>query len=119
MGKIKIKRKAYDRKAYTRKDGTKVRASHVPGSNFKVRDRGKPGRTPRSEQFYNPQVKMGWKKNQPARTRRAKALRSHGGDTLATARALQALANVTTDRKTRELASADARYFFRRHNAGR
>ena len=119
MGKIKVTRKGYIRKAYVRKDGTKVKSSKVPAYTFMVRDRGKPGRTPKSEQFYNPQVKMGWKKSQPAGTRRAKALRSHGGDTLSTARALQALANVTTDSRTAELAGADARYFFRRHNVGR
>jgi hypothetical protein len=34
------------------------------------------------------------------------------GDELATARALQALANVTTDTETAKLAKADADYFF-------
>jgi len=40
---------------------------------------------------------MHWHKDQPTKTRRANALKAHEGDELVTARALQALANVTTD----------------------
>ena len=112
MAQLTIKRKAYRRKGYTRKDGTRVKASSVRGSTFKAKDRGKLGRTPKSKQFYHPKVHMGWKKSQGAAIRRALALRAHKGDKLATARALQALANVTTDRETKQKARADAQFFF-------
>jgi hypothetical protein len=58
---------------------------------------------------------MHWHKDQPTKTRRANALKAHEGDELATARALQALANVTTDIGTANLAKTDADYFFTRH----
>lgn len=57
----------------------------------------------------------GWRKTQSATTRRRLALRAHKGDLLATARALQALANVTTDPETKHKAQADADYFFKRY----
>jgi hypothetical protein len=115
MAKLKINRKPYHRKSYVRKDGTRVKASDVKGSSFSVKDRGKPGRTPKSEQFYHPKVEMGWHKGQSATTRRRLALKAHGGDNLATARALQALANVTTDSTTARLARQDALYFYGKH----
>jgi len=60
-------------------------------------------------------VEMHWHKDLPAEVRRANALEAHKGDELATARALQALANVTTDAETARLAKADADYFFSKH----
>jgi len=58
---------------------------------------------------------MNWHKDEPAEVRRANALKAHKGDELATARALQALSNVTTDPKTSKLVKTDADYFFARH----
>jgi hypothetical protein len=58
---------------------------------------------------------MHWHKDQPTKMRRINALKAHEGDELATARALQALANVTTDIETTKLAKTDADYFFARH----
>ena len=55
---------------------------------------------------------MNWHKDQPAEMRRVNALKAHSGNKLATARALQALANVTTDLETAKLAKIDADYFF-------
>jgi len=75
-------------------------------------DVGKPGRTPISERWYHPKVETGWEKDMPAEERRKLMLDAHGGDYLAAARALQALANVTQDRTTRARAAADARYFY-------
>ena len=98
------------RKGYTRKDGTKVKAS-----TFKVKDRGEPGRTPKAEQWYEPGVKTGWEKGQPESVRRAKVLKAHKGDELASALSMQALANVTTDRETASKAARDAKYFYRQH----
>jgi hypothetical protein len=98
------------RKGYVRKDGTRVKAS-----TFKIKDRGKKGRTPKSKRWYKPKVKMDWEKGMPMAQRRRNALRAHGGDELSTARALQALANVTTDNATKVKAKADANYFYKRH----
>lgn len=115
MGKLRIHKKAYTRKAYTRKDGTHVKAARVGGSTFSVKDRGKKGRTPKSQQWYEPKVKTGWEKDMPMSTRRGKALRAHKGDALSTARGLQALANTTTDRATKQAARSDAQYFYAQH----
>jgi hypothetical protein len=102
MAQIKV-----TRKSYTRKDGTVVK-----GSTYLAPDRGKPGKTPESKKWYEHDVEMNWNKDMPAEERRANSLKAHGGDKLATGRALQALANVTTDNETARLAKADADYFF-------
>ena len=107
MAEIKI-----TRKAYVRKDGT-----HVKAATYYAKDRGAPGKTPESQQWYEHDVKMNWHKDMPESTRRSNALSAHGGDKLATARALQALSNVTTDAKTKQLANADADYFFAKPDA--
>jgi uncharacterized protein YkwD len=98
------------RKSYVRKDGTVVK-----GTTYYTKDKGKPGKTPESEKFYHPKVEMHWHKDQSAEMRRANALKAHNGNELATARALQALANVTTDAETAKMAKADADYFFFKH----
>ncbi len=95
------------RKSYVRKDGIKVK-----GTTYYTKDKGEPGKTPESEKWYRHNVEMNWHKNEPADIRRASALNAHKGDELATARALQALANVTTDAETAKLAKDDADYFF-------
>ena len=105
MAKIKV-----TRKSYVRKDGTPVK-----GTTYYTEDKGKPGKTPESEKWYEHNVEMNWHKDEPAELRRANALKAHKGDELATARALQALANVTTDTETARLAKTDADYFFSKH----
>jgi len=102
MAQIKV-----TRKAYIRKDGTAVKAA-----SYSIEDKGKPGKTPESEKFFHPKVEMNWHKTDSMENRRANALRAHGGNELATGRALQELANVTTDIQTAKLAKADADYFF-------
>jgi hypothetical protein len=97
------------RKGYVRRDGTAVK-----GTTYYVEDKGKPGKTPDRERWYQHDVKMNWHKTDAAELRRANALEAHKGDELATARALQALANVTTDVETARLAKLDADYFFSR-----
>ncbi len=70
-----------------------------------------------------PPYKLNWKKSSPVARRRASALASRPKNWgakkryLSTARALQALANVTKDSKTKELAKADAEYFYRKARA--
>ena len=102
MAKIKV-----TRKSYTRKDGTVVK-----GTTYYTEDKGKPGKTPESQKFFHPKVKMNWHKEDSEETRRTNALKAHEGNELATARALQELANVTTDTETKKLAKVDADYFF-------
>ncbi len=110
--KLRVSRKAYTRKSYVRKDGTRVKATKVPSSSFSVKDKGKKGRTPKGERWYHPKVETGWEKDMPVEARRRRVLRAHKGDTLSSARGMQALANVTTDRETKSRARADALYFF-------
>ncbi|HVP90039.1 MAG TPA: hypothetical protein VMS75_02360 [Terriglobales bacterium] len=105
MAKIKVLRKAY-----TRGDGT-----HVKATSYETPDKGKPGKTPESEKFFHPKTEMNWHKELPADVRRSNALGAHGGDGLATARALQELSNVTTDAETKRLSKEDADYFFSKH----
>ncbi len=98
------------RKGHTRSDGTRVK-----GSTFLIKDRGAKGRTPRSKRFFDPGVRTGWRKDLPADVRRRLTLKAHKMDSLAAGRSLQALANVTTDKVTKQLAALDARFFFRKH----
>jgi hypothetical protein len=111
-----IKRRGYKRKPYRRKDGIKVRGAVVPATRARIIDRGKPGLTPKSQQFYHPKVKTGWHATDSEKARRGKALRAHHGDVLATGRGLLALANVNhrTNPKVSRIARKDADYFFGR-----
>lgn len=109
MGKLIIRRKAY-----TTRTGTRVKAT-----TFKAKDTGKKGRTPKSQQWYNPKVHTGWDKDQSAAYRRRLVLTAHKGNILASGRAMQALANVTVDKRTAQLARQDALYFFAKHKKGR
>lgn len=65
------------------------------------------------DNWFRPGKHLGWKKSDSASVRRATALRSRRGNLLKTGRALQQLANVTTDSATKSKAALDARYFFR------
>lgn len=116
MTNLTIKRKGHTRRAYLRKDGVRVKSAQVAPATFKSKDTGAPGRTPKKKQWFEPQVETGWEKGQPEGVRRNKVLRAHKGNELASARAMQALSNVSTDRATSRAAGRDARFFFRRHN---
>ncbi len=105
MAKLRV-----TREGHTRSDGTRVK-----GSTFLIKDRGAKGRTPLSKRFFDPGVKTGWEKTLPADIRRGRVLRAHKGDLLASGRSLQALSNVSTDKRTKMLAGLDARFFFRKH----
>lgn len=115
MSQLTVKRKGHTRRAYLREDGTRVKFTKVSPSTFKIEDRGQPGRTPEDKRWFNPQVDTGWEKTQPEAERRVNVLTAHGGDELASGRAMQALANVTTDRETKRAARDDAKYFYRIH----
>jgi len=98
------------RKAYVRKDGTVVK-----GTSYYSKDKGNPAKRRKVKSGTSIMWKMNWHKDEPAEVRRANALKAHKGDELATARTLQALANVTTDPETSKLAKTDADYFFAKH----
>ena len=113
--RIRVTRKGYTRKAYTRKNGTRVKGSYVKPSTFYAKDVGAPGRTPPKKRWYKPGAKMYWSKEKPVSIRRYNALKAHRGSELATARALQALSNVSTDKATKREAKRDADYFSKLH----
>lgn len=102
------------RKAYRRSDGTKVKAS-----TYKTKDKGKKGRTPKKNRWFNPSVHTGWSKEKSPVIRRKLALGTHKGDYLSTGRAMMALANVTTDKATARAARQDALYFYAKHRGGK
>lgn len=85
-------------------------------TSYLMVDKGKPGRTPEEDRWYEPSMETGWNKDLPEDTRRALMLKAHGGDYLASARALMALRNVTTDLPTKIAAQKDADYFYKIHN---
>ena len=68
--------------------------------------------------WYKPKIHSGWDKNMTTLGRRRKALAAHKSY-LSTAKSLQALANVNSGKKgdhaTYVKASADAKYFYRKH----
>ena len=93
----------------------KIRVTQIRNGKrvtFLTSDKGKPGKTPKKKQWYEPGVETGWKKDMPQGERRGLVMRAHKGDELASARAMQSLANVTTDRETKREARADAVFFF-------
>ena len=112
MAKLRVKRKAYSRKA-----GVPVKTVRVPASTFLIKDRGKPGRTPEKDRFFDPKVRTGRKADMPMAKRRSLALKAHKGDLLATGRSLIALSNVQhrINPDVAAKAKADANYFYRLH----
>ena len=101
MGRLRVKATTYRR-------GGKL----VHRRGYATPDKGRKGRTPKGEQWFEPSVESGWRKNMSASERRSLVLQAHGGDILAAARAMNALANVTTDSATKTAARADAKYFY-------
>lgn len=127
MARIRIKRKAYKRKGYVRdvKSGTGVRKrrikpTKVRATSYMAKDTGKPGRTPKAKRWYKPTRKLGWDKDMPQEKRLRVAVTSRPKDwslskrNLSAFRALNALANVTTDKETEQRARKDAAVLRRR-----
>ena len=67
--------------------------------------------------WYNPGVQMNWHHSDLREVRRRNALRAHKGDLLATARALQQLANVTNVGVVEKAARQDAVHFFAKYHS--
>ncbi len=121
LAEIEVKRKGYWRGpyTYTRNGKTvKVKRTWVPETTYQTEDRGKPGKTPESEKFFEPKRHTGWEKDQPQATRRGKLLeatdkrKSMHDRYVEAGRMIQELANVTTDEETKVKAKEDAEYFF-------
>ncbi len=105
---LTVKRKGY----YAKRGGKRVR---VPKTTFKIKDRGKPGRTPKSEHWFRPEIETGWLKTDPQAVRIKNLVKSHKGDLLAAARSAQALANVQKriNPSVARKARSDAKALFR------
>ncbi len=98
----------------------KIRVTQIRNGKrvtFLTEDKGKPGKTPKREQFFEKGVTTGWMKDMPMDKRRRLVLKAHKGDKLSSARSMQSLANVTTDRETKRAARADAVFFFGEHKS--
>lgn len=67
--------------------------------------------------WYHPGVQMNWHHSDLREVRRWNALRAHKGDLLATARALQQLANVTNVGVVAKAARQDAVHFFAKYQS--
>ena len=113
---VRVPAVTYKRGSYVDRWGHSHPAIVVERSSYrkKVRRRKKT-----SKKWYSPKVHSGWRKSQTAVTRRKLVLEAHEGDLLSAARSMQALANVTQDSRTRELAVADARFLFKEYRRSR
>lgn len=123
MAKIRIK--GYKRKSFVKDvmPGHGVRMARIEGTFVRGHtreDKGHPGKTPKSEKWFQPKRELGWSKDEPQKIRIRRAISSRPSNwsydkrVLSSARALQALANVSTDRETTQKAKADAAVLRRR-----
>lgn len=71
----------------------------------------------KDKKWFTPGTKMNWHHSDLREVRCRNALRAHGGDLLATARALQQLANVSQIGVVAKAARQDARHFFSLYQA--
>jgi REP element-mobilizing transposase RayT len=71
----------------------------------------------KNKKWFSPGVKMNWNHQDLREVRRRNALRAHGGDLLATARALQQLANVSQVGVVAKAARQDAVHFFAKYQS--
>jgi REP element-mobilizing transposase RayT len=71
----------------------------------------------KNKKWFHPGVKMNWNHQDLREVRRRNALRAHGGDLLATARALQQLANVSQVGVVAKAARQDAVHFFAKYQS--
>lgn len=121
----KIRIKGYRRKGFVKdvKPGPGVRRKRIKATGVRGhmrKDLGKPGRTPKSERWFKPKRGLGWEKDMPQEKRIRVAIASRPSNwsqkkrVLSASRALQALANITTDKETERLAEKDALVLRRR-----
>lgn len=123
MGELKIRRKGYWRGPYSFVRNGKqinVKKHWIPETTYLAEDKGKPGRTPEGNRWFDPKTHTGWEKTQEPSARRSKLLQatdekmSMHDRYVRAGRMIQELANVTTDEATKQEARADAQYFFQK-----
>jgi len=102
VSKIRIQPKTY------RRNGKLI---HRKG--YLRKDTGKPGRTPKSERWLPKLEVTGWQHDLPPEERRHLVLEANDYDYLKSAREMQALANVQTNKSVKAKMRADAHYFFK------
>jgi len=105
-----IKKLTVRRKGYTRKSGVRVRKT-----TYKMKDVGKPGRTPKSKRWFKPKGKSGFKKEKSLAWNYRTVKKYMKGDLLAAGRKLIALANVTVDKPTERKARKLGKRFLREY----
>lgn len=102
------------RKVWIRKDVKPGRGRKMKW--VKIPDKGKKGLTPKSGQWSKFKHRLGWKKEQPEGVRRAMLIRASqrfGGGRVGrrrTLRAINQLANKTTNRETQVKARSDVNW---------
>ena len=127
MRKIIVRRKGYHRRGFYIHRNRKriwIPPTHVKPATYKAKDRGKPGKTPKSRQWFHPKrkLKVGnreWKASHKAAYRRrvlSALVKKRGYATVV--RELNALRNVTTDRKTKQAATADMKWLKKKYKEG-
>jgi hypothetical protein len=82
---------------------------HIHIKGFLMRVKKKKGNN--GSKWFKPGKPLNWCKTDSQSQRRREALKARKGDYLATARALQSLANVNQDSETKRKAEGDSKYF--------
>ena len=127
MGKILVERKGYHRRGfYIHRNGKRIYIppTYIKPTTYKAKDRGKRGKTPKSKRWFKPKrkLKVGnreWKASHKAASRRrvlSALVKKRGYATVV--RELNALRNVTTDRKTKKAATADMKWLKKKYKGG-
>lgn len=128
MGKIVVHRRGYHRRGfYIHRHGKRIYIPphYVPPTTYTMKDRGAPGKAPKSKQWYHPKRKLKyngkeWHAHDSAKKRRKVLdglVKERGYATVV--RELNALHNVTVDRKTKMATESDLRYLQAKYKGGR
>lgn len=119
--KLTVHREGYWRKSHIRTLPSgrrrRVKRSWIPKTSYKTMDRGAPGRTPESEQWFEPEGSLyGWHKGQGDTTRhRALEISVREDGYATTIRRLNALRNVSTDRETDQKTKKDMEWLRKKY----
>lgn len=115
--KLKTRVKGHRRKGYVRRGGIRVSSSYVDPHRREIEDRGEKGRTPKRKRWFEPIGKLdGWGIDKSDTERHKildKVVKRDGYAT--TIRRLNALKNVSTNRKTDRTTTEDMNYLRRKY----
>lgn len=121
---LTVRRKPHHRRGYYTKSGKYVPPTQVRGSKpFQIEDRGKPGRTPEEDQWFESERKLNYAgqqwhaKSAPAKRRRILNKLVERDGYRAVVNRLNALANVTTYASVRRAAHEDMDYLKRKYRS--